>query len=275
MKNSIIILLIFFIGSIGYSQSKDKIKGNREVVSETKDLDKKFNALEIADNITVSISRGNKNSYVLNTDENLVEEVQFVVLNNVLKIFTSKKISNFKKLEVDLKVIEIDRIILRDDAIVKTDKKLSLDKILIDGNDSSKFELELEATAVQIKMYKNAGGKINIKAKNLQLEMKDRTDLKGKINTDNLKASLKNRAQLTLSGDSKNSEFRLEDSADLDAKKMDSRTAVLFSSNNSDVYIRVSRKLEVTSDGKSKIYVYGKADVQLTGFTDKSKIIKK
>jgi hypothetical protein len=204
-----------------------------------------------------------------------VEEVQFVVLNNVLKIFTSKKISSFKKLEVNLKVSGIDHIILRDDAIVKTDKKLSLDKILIDGNDSSKFELEIETNDIQINMDKNAGGKIKLKAKNFQIDMKDRTDLKGKINTDNLKASLKNRAQLTLSGDSKNSEFRLEDSADLDAKKMDSRTAVLFSSNNSDVYIRVSRKLEVTSDGKSKIYVYGKADVQLTGFTDKSKIIKK
>ncbi len=275
MKKSIIILLVLFIGSIGYSQSKNKIKGSREVVAISMDLDKKFNALEIDDNITVFLSQGNKNSYVLTIDDNLVDEVQFLVVNNVLKIFTSKKISSFKKLEVTLKVSGIDQIILKDDAIIKSDRKLSFDNILIDGNNSSKFDLELEATAVQIKMYKNAGGKINIKAKNLQLEMKDRTDLKGKINTDNLKASLKNRAQLTLSGDSKNSEFRLEDSADLDAKKMDSRTAVLFSSNNSDVYIRVSRKLEVTSDGKSKIYVYGKADVQLTGFTDKSKIIKK
>jgi len=67
----------------------------------------------------------------------------------------------------------------------------------------------------------------------------------------------------------------LEDSSELDAKKMDSRTAALFSSNSSDVNIRVSRKLEVTSEGKSKIYVYGKAEVQLNGFSDKSKIIKK
>jgi len=275
MKKSIIILLVLFIGSIGYSQSKNKIKGSREVVAISMDLDKKFNALEIDDNITVFLSQGNKNSYVLNTDGNLVDEVQFLVVNNVLKIFTSKKISSFKELEVNLKVIGIDHIILRDDAVVKTNKKLSFDKILIDGNNSSKFDMEIETDELQINMRKNAGGKISIKAKNLQIEMEDRTDLKGKINTDNLKVSLKNKAQLTLSGDSKNSDFRLANSADLDAKKMDSGTAVLFSSNNSDVYIRVSRKLEVTSDGKSRIYVYGKADVQLTGFTDKSKIIKK
>jgi len=275
MKKSIIILMAFFICSIGYSQSRNKIKGNREVVSISMDLDKNFNSLEIDDNITVFLSQGNNNSYVLTIDDNLVDEVQFLVVNNVLRIFTSKKISSFKKLEVNLKVSEIDQIILKDDAIIKSDRKLSFENILIDGNDSSKFDMELEADDVQIKMYKNADGKINIKAKNLQVEMKDRTDLKGKNNTDNLKATLKNRAQLTLSGDSKNSEFRLEDSADLDAKKMDSRTAVLFSSNNSDVNIRASRKLEVTSDGKSKIYVYGKADVQLTGFSDKSKIIKK
>ena len=275
MKKSIILLLVFLIGSIGYSQSKDKIKGNKEVVEISNDLDKKFNTLEIADNITVSISRGNKNSYVLIADENLVEEVQFMVINNVLKIFTSKKISSFKKLEVNLKVIGIDHIILRDDAVVKTDKKLSFDKILIDGNNSSKFDMEIETNDIQINMDKNADGKIKLKAKNLQIEMKDRTDLKGKINTDNLKVSLKNKAQLTLSGHSKHSDFRLENSADLDAKKMDSGTAVLFSSNTSDVYIRVSRKLEVTSDGRSKIYVYGKADVQLKGFADKSKIIKK
>ncbi len=275
MKKSIIILLVFFIGFIGYSQSNDKIKGNREVVSQLNDLDEKFNALEISDNITVIISHGNKNSYVLNTDSNLVEEIQFMVINDVLKIFTSKKISSFKELEVNLKVTGIDRIILRDDAIVKTDKKLRFDNILIDGNNSSKFDMEIETNDIQINMDKNAGGKINIKAKNLQIEMSDRTDFKGKINTDNLKVSLKNKAQLTLSGDSKHSEFRLENSADLDAKKMDSRTAALFSSNNSDVNIRVSKNLEVSSEGRSKIYVYGKADVQLKGFADKSKIIKK
>lgn len=275
MKKSIIILLVFFIGFIGYSQSNDKIKGNREVVSQLNDLDEKFNALEISDNITVIISHGNKNSYVLNTDSNLVEEIQFMVINDVLKIFTSKKISSFKELEVNLKVTGIDRVILRDDAIVKTDKKLRFDNILIDGNNSSKFDMEIETNDIQINMDKNAGGKINLKAKNLQIEMSDRTDFKGKINTDNLKVSLKNKAQLTLSGDSKHSEFRLENSADLDAKKMDSRTAALFSSNNSDVNIRVSKNLEVSSEGRSKIYVYGKADVQLKGFADKSKIIKK
>jgi hypothetical protein len=275
MKKSIILLLVFFIGYVSYSQSKNKIKGNREVVEISNDVDKKFNALEIADNITVSISQGNKDSYVLNTDENLVEEVQFVVMNNVLKIFTSKKISNFKKLEVNLKVIGIDRIKLMDDAILKTDKKLSLDKILIEGNNSAKFDMELETDDLQINLYKNAGGKINIKAKNLQIEMEDRTDLKGKIDTDNLKVSLKNRAELTLSGDSKHSDFKLGNSSDLDAKKLDSRTAELSSSNTSDINIRASRKLEVNSDGRSKIYVYGKADVELKGFTDKSKIIKK
>jgi len=275
MKKSILIVLVLFIGSIGYSQSKDKIKGNREVVSESKDLDEKFNALEISDNITVIISHGNKNSYVLNTDSNLVEEIQFVVINDVLKIYTSKKISSFKELEVNLKVIGIDRIILRDDAVVKTDKKLKLDKILIDGSNSSKFDMEIETDDIQINMNKNAGGKIKLKAKNLQIEMKDRTDLKGKINIDNLNVSLKNKAELTLSGDSKHSDFRLENSAGLDAKKMDSGTASLFSSNTSDVNIRVSKKLEVSSDGRSTIYVYGKADVQLKGFADKSKIIKK
>ena len=275
MKKSIIILLVLFIGSLGYSQSKDKIKGNREVVSISMDLDKKFNTLEIDDNITVSLSQGNKNSYVLNTDQNLVDEVQFVVMNNVLKIFSSKKISSFKELEVNLKVIGIEHIILRDDAVVKTDKKMSFDKILIDGNNSSKFDMEIETDDIQINMRKNADGKIKLKAKNLQIEMEDRSDLKGKINTDNLKTSLKDKAQLTLSGDSKHSEFRLANSAELDAKKMDSKTAVLFSSNSSDVNIRVSRNLEVTSEGRSKIYVYGKADVQLKGFTDKSKIIKK
>jgi hypothetical protein len=275
MKKTILLIVILFTGSIGYSQSKNKIKGSREVVTESKDLDKKFNALEVSDNITVSISTGNKNTYVLKTDANLVDEVQFIVINNVLKISTSKKISNFKELEVNLQVVEINRIILKDDAIVKTDKTLKCDYILVDANNSSKFDLEIEADDIQVNMYKNSYGKISFEAKNLQLEMNDRTDLKGKIDTDKLKVILKNKAELTLSGDSKDSEFRLENSADLDAKKMDSRNAVLFSSNSSDVYLKVSRNLDVTSDGKSKIYVYGKGDVHLKGFTDKSQIIKK
>lgn len=275
MKKSIIIGMVFLIGLSAFSQSREKIKGDRAVVTVSKDLDKKINAVEVADNITVSISRGNKNSYDLTTDGNLVDVVEFVVLNDVLKIFTSKKISSYKKLEVNLKVIEIHRIILKDDAFVKTDRKMSFDKILIDGNNSSKFDMEIETNDIQINMYKNSGGKINLKAKNLQIDMKDRSDLKGKINTDNLKVSLKNKSELTLSGGSKHSDFRLENYASLEAKRMDSRTAVLFSSNTSDVNLKVSKKLEITSEGRSKIYVYGKPDIQLKGLTDKSKIIKK
>ena len=91
MKTQISIILLFFTCSCISSQETQKIKGDREVVSVTQNLDQYFNALEITDNISVVLISGTVNSYTLTADQNLQDIVKFTIVNKVLKISTSAK----------------------------------------------------------------------------------------------------------------------------------------------------------------------------------------
>ena len=174
-----------------------------------------------------------------------------------------------------LKVKDLDRISLKEDASLKTARKMKIDKILIEADNSSQFDLDLDTKDLQIRMRERASGKIGSNAKQLQIDMIDKTDLKGKLHVSTLMVSIDDRSNLNLSGKSGNSFFKLKSSANVDAKKLKSIYAEIESSNTAEIYLRVSRKLVINAADKSKVNVYGNPDIQLKGFTNKARVIKK
>ena len=275
MKNIVMLAFLAF-SSVQYSRAQGKLKGNGEVVTVSEEIRKNFDQIEISDNLVVELSQGSKNSYTLSTDENLVDAVEITVEANSLKIRINKKITGSKELKIQLEVKKLKHVQLRDDARLQTNQVLKVEDLVIDTNNSAKFDLEIEASGnLRLVMYKNSGGKLKAKSKRAEIEMQDRTDLKAEAETNELKVSMENSAELQLDGKADHAEYRLESSSALKARKMKTRTAEIFSRNRSDIYVHASRKLEVTAEGKSKVYVYGHPDIELKGLTDSSRIIKK
>lgn len=275
---TILILLLFFIGhptSIE-AQKKTKIKGDREVISTSGEIKEPFENIEISDNISVEIQNGPKNSYILTADQNLIEEVEIIVKNNTLKIFTKNKITNRKKLDLYLRLENINSLILNDDAILKNTGKFQANEIRISLHNSSKVDLDLEIEQnADFSFFNNSGGKLDLKADNILINMKDRTDLKGDLDCKELKVTLEKYAGLKINGEANNSIYTLEGSSNLDAKKLKTKNAVLNSKNSSDIYVHATKSIEINAEGKSKVFLYGKPEVKIIGLTDKSRIIKK
>ncbi|WP_029331466.1 GIN domain-containing protein [Gillisia marina] len=253
----------------------EKIKGDKEVISVTNSIDEEFSTLEINDNVKVTIAQSNKNSYVLTTDQNLAEVVSFDVQNGVLKIHTTAKITGSKKLEVFLSVKGISSIILNDDAELETQGTLESDIFSFTGNQSTKFDLDIESRNANIILTKNSGGKIDLKSKDVTVNISDRSDLKGKMDADNLSAQLSKSAQMVMDGKVNTATFSLKNSADLKAKKMKTGTAILNASNNTDIFLHATKDLVIDAEGKSKVFVYGNPKIEVRGLTDHSRIIKK
>jgi hypothetical protein len=277
MKTIILILISLLLapGSIT-AQKKEKIKGDKQVISTSGEITGEFTKLEVLDNIKVEIESSSRNSYVLTTDQNLSEEVKVEVRDGVLKVFTRSKIVKDKKLHLFLNINDIESISLNDDAELKTSSKFRLERITIHMNNSSKIDLDLDIRQdASIMMNDNAGGKMNLNADNIVINMKNRTDLKANIQTSNLKVVLNKSASIKLDGKATHVVYDLEGSSNLNAKKLKSQTAILNSKNNSDIYVDASKTIEINAQGKSKIYVYGNPDIQVKGLTDKSRIIKK
>ncbi|MFZ0491326.1 MAG: head GIN domain-containing protein [Salegentibacter sp.] len=275
MKNIVMLAFLAF-SFVQYCKAQAKLKGNGEVVTVSEEIRKNFDQLEISDNLVVELSQGSRNSYTLSTDENLVDAVEITVEANTLKIRTNKKITGSKELKIQLEVKKLKHVQLKDDARLQTNETLKVDDMGIDANNSAKFDLEIEASGnLRLVMYKNSGGKLKVKSKHAEIEMHDRTDLKADSESNELKVSMENSAELQLDGKADHAEYRLESSSALKARKMKTRIAEIFSRNRSDIYVHASKKLEVTAEGKSQVYVYGHPDIELKGLTDSSRIIKK
>lgn len=275
MRIVLSIIVFLSLTMICKAQKQEKIKGDKEVISISNAIDKEFHVLEVGNNLNVTIAQANRNSYVLTTDKNLAEVVNFDVVNGRLKIHTSAKITGSKKLEVFLSFKEITEMVLNDDAEVATQGTLSAEIFNLIGKESSKFDLDLKTDNTSIILTKKSGGKLKLVSNEVSFNLGDRSDLKGKIDADNITAQLSKSAKLDLDGKVKTANFDLKGSADLKAKKLKAAKASLNASNNTDIFIHATKDLAIDTKGKSKVFVYGNPNIEVKGFTDKSRIIKK
>ncbi|MGY5353185.1 GIN domain-containing protein [Wenyingzhuangia sp. IMCC45533] len=271
----ITVLLLCFYSVLALSQQKPKIKGDKNVITVTKEITGGFNAVEIDDALEIDIKQGTQNRYTLTTDTNLHDIIKFTVKDSILKVYTTNKITSSKKLEIGLTCIGLEHITIKNDASLKSEGSLESKVIYLNAYNSSKFDLDLRSEEVIITLQRNAGGTLKVRSKNTTIVMNDRTDLNANITAEKTTVSLTKTSQLELAGDSDLVAFNLKDSAELDARKMKVSSADLYTSNSTDVYIHASKNLELYAKGKSNIYVYGNPKIEIRGLTDKSKIIKK
>lgn len=258
------------------AQKKDKIKGDREVISISEDIKDNFENIEISDNISVNLQKGLRTSYILTADRNLIEEVEIEVKNGTLKIYTKSNIGSSKKLEIYLSLKSFNSIIVNDDAIVKSSGKFEIEYLKVTMNNSSKIDLDLNVEkSTEINLFDNSVGKLSLRSDDVLINMKNRTDLNAKLKSKNLEVNLEKSAAIKLDGEADDASYNVEDTSNLDAKKLKSRTAVLNSKNRTDIYINAAKTIEITAEGKSKIYIYGNPTIKINGFVDKSRIIKK
>ena len=275
MKKLLIFLLATGLCTLSYAQKKPKIKGNKDVTQVIGDIPEDFNALEIDDGLKVNISQGVENSYSLNIDSNLAQVIQFFVVDSILKVYTTNKIVSSKKLEITLSVKGLEHLILKNDAEVIGEGPFNSERFYVSGYNSSRMDLDIRAEDVTITLHRNAGGKISVTSENTTIVMSDRTDLKAYAVCDNIRVTVNNSADLDLDGDAEYAAFNLKESSTLNARKMRVSSVDLYTSNKSDVYVNATKTLEVYAKGSSNVYVYGNPKLEIKGFTDKSKIIKR
>ena len=276
MKSIVIAAVFLSLALQCHAQKTNKVKGDKEVVSVSREIKESFTAIEVSNNIVVKLQNGTKTSYILTADQNLIDQVEIQVQKETLKIFTRSTITNSKKLEIHLSIQDFNSLVVNNNAIVKSIKTLELDKINISLNNSSKIELSLIVKKdAEINIADNAGGKMSLSSTNAVIKMNNRSDLKAKMNCKILDVNLENSAEIHLDGEATTSIYNVKGTSNLDARKMKSKTAVLKSKNKSDIFINASKSLEINAEGKSEIYVYGNPEIKIIGFMDKSRIIKK
>ncbi|CAL2085795.1 conserved exported hypothetical protein [Tenacibaculum dicentrarchi] len=275
MKKIILVVFSVMISSVILAQDKQKIKGNKQVITTSKSIDKAFYKIEIDDALELSINHADKNSYVLTTDKNLHEVINFEVIDSVLKIATTHKIARSKKLKIALDFVKLEKITLKNGAKIKGDGIFNSKVMHIDCYNSSEFELDLKAEKVIVNMLGKSKGTLKIKGTNTTFLMSDKARLEAHVLADNVTAKLINSADLNLEGEAKKATFSLKEAADMKAKEMKISEVDIYTSGSADASIYAGKKLILYAQGKSEVAIYGEPTIELKGFKGTAKLFKK
>ncbi|MCD8446032.1 GIN domain-containing protein [Tenacibaculum finnmarkense] len=275
MKKIILVVFSVMISTVVLAQDKQKIKGNKQVITTSKSIDKAFYKIEIDDALELSINQAAKNSYVLTTDKNLHEVINFVVIDSVLKIATTHKIARSKKLKIALDFVKLEKITLKNGAKIKGDGVFNSKVMHIDCYNSSEFELDLKAEEVTVNMLGKSKGTLKIKATNTTFLMSDKARLEAHLLADNVTAKLMNSADLSLEGEAKKASFSLKEAADMKAKEMKISELDVYTSGSADASIYAGKNLILYAEGKSEVAIYGEPTIELKGFKGTAKLFKK
>lgn len=275
MKKLTLLLLVSIISMASFSQKKDKIKGDKNVTTVTNGFERGFTAIEISDNLKVTLKRSLQNSYTLTADKNLHDVIKFSITEGILKIYTTSNIVNSKKLDITLGLNNLEYIYLKDDAELKSDKTFESNAININVQNASKFDLDLRSKQVTIKMLSGTKGKLKLRADDLVIAMSDKANLEADLNLNTTSVSLTNNAKLRLDGSSDRVSFTTIDSSELDAKRMKVSTADVTATKGSEIHIDARKSLSIDARDKSKVFVYSEPRIDMKKFADRAEIIKK
>ena len=275
MKKLTFLLMLSFISIVSFAQKKPKIKGDKNVMTIANNITKEFNAIEIADELKVTLVPGLLNNYTLTSDKNLQGVIEFKVEEGVLRIYSTSQITGSKKLDIKVTFRSLEKIDLMNDAQVKVEGMLESNSLFINADNSSKFDLEVKTKDISINMQGNAKGKLKARTDNTVIVMGDKSDLNADITTNKMSVDLTKSAKLDLRGNSDDLTFKATDSSEMDAKKMKVSSANINVSSNAKVHVDVKKNLTIFAKDKSSVFLYSEPKIDIEKLADKAQIVKR
>lgn len=270
---SLIILLLST--TLVFSQKAEKIKGSKVVTSSIQQV-KPFTMIEVEDNIEIYLEKGVKSEIKIEADDNLHDAISLKVENNILIISTSKEIQGFKKLSVKVTYTnDLNLITTKDESIVTAIQEIILDTITFKSLDKSKLFLNVNAGNFNLLADDKSKIELNLKSETAFVELSKNSSLKALINSAELKCDLYQKSSAIIEGDSDNSIIRIDNLAELNARKFNSKTSDLTIEGKANCSLLVENNFILDANDNSEISIYGNPKIEIRKFSGEAKLLKK
>ena len=271
--SSLIILLLST--TLVFSQKAEKIKGSKVVTSSIQQV-KPFTMIEVEDNIEIYLEKGVKSEIKIEADDNLHDAISLKVENNILIISTSKEIQGFKKLSVTVTYTnDLNLITTKEESIVTAIQEIVLDTITFKSLDKSKLFLNVNAGNFNLLADDKSKIELNLKSETAFVELSKNSSLKALINSSELKCDLYQKSSAILEGDSDNSIIRIDNLAELNARKFNSKTSDLTIEGKANCSLLVENNFILDANDNSEISIYGNPKIEIRKFSGEAKLLKK
>lgn len=274
MKKLILFLLLIF-SSLCFSQKKEKIKGDKNVIHKSVDL-KNFNSIVVRDGLEIILStQNNTNSYSINADSNLHDIIKFEINDSILIIKSNHRISSKRKLEITLNAKEIKKITMYDDSELNQLGLLETESFEFESHGETKTKLDVKAKYIKTVMSESADADFHFKADTIRMILSDKIDAKGIIKSNYLDLGMYKDAKATLEGHCENTKINMAGKPNLKAKELTTENTNIRESNTSVAKINCSQNLRIFLEDNSLIYIYNTPNVVIEGIRDNAEIIKR
>lgn len=275
MKNSYKIAIIFSLLIISNTFGQQKLKGNKTVTTEDRDITE-FTAIEVIDNLNVILVYNQFQSVNVEADSNLQSSILTDIRNGKLTIRTSEAIGRHKTLDIHINVNnKIKEINAFNKAKITSKKPLAIDSLAINSFDDSEFDLKLNSEIVEIHGKEKSKLELEILAEVVKIKLNESCDLTATIDSKEVQITGSNDASATLEGTT--NAFEIEFSEDSFFKGIDfiAKNGVVKANNNAKLYIHIADILDLYTNNSSEVHLYADPKITLHEFYDKSIIRKK
>ncbi|MBZ4041836.1 GIN domain-containing protein [Flavobacterium hibisci] len=275
MKKNTVLFLLLLVTTLTFAQKREKIKGSKIVTTSIKEVGD-FDALEVDDNIEVYLERGEKNEIKIEADDNLHDIIGMDLREKILRLYTSKESTIFKKLSVRITYTKsLSKVITKNDAIVYAIQELQLDDIAFNSFDYSKLFLNVNAKKFSLVADDKSKSEINLKADEASLQLSKSSSVKSLVSAIKFKCDLYQKANAAIEGVAEKGSVRIDNNSVFTGTKFNIKEASFTAENNATGIVMAEISISLAIGDKAEVSLLGKPKIELTRFSEEAKLIKK
>lgn len=275
IKKYAIILLLLLPTTLILAQKKEKIKGSKTVTVEQREVGN-FDALLIEDNLEVFLERGERTELKIEADDNLHDIISLDLSDNILRVYTTKQATNYKKIIVRVTYTkDLNLITSKDESTVNAIQELLLNTVTLKVHDASKLFLNVNTKDFLLQADDKSKTELNLKSEKSTIELSKNASLKALINTTDLKVDIYQKSDATLEGTATNTVIRLDNNASFTGNKFTTKNADITTESYSSCSLFTETAVVIDAANKSEIQLVGSPKIEIRKFSDEAKLIKK
>jgi hypothetical protein len=275
MKKNTALLLLLLVTTLTFAQRREKIKGSKIVTTSIKEVGE-FDGIEADDNLEVYLERGEKNEIKIEADDNLHDIISMDLREKVLRLYTSKESTIFKKLIVRVTYTSsLKTVIAKNDAVIYAIQELQLDNITFNTFDYSKLYLNVNSKKFSLFADDKSRTELNLKSEDANLQLSKNASIKTLVSAIKFKCDLYQKAVAAIEGIAEKATIRLDNNSVFTGTKFTLKEANITTEGSAVATLLAETSLSIAAGDKSEISLFGNPKIELTRFSEEAKLIKK
>ena len=275
MKKNTALLLLLLVTTLTFAQRREKIKGSKIVTTSIKEVGE-FDGIEADDNLEVYLERGEKNEIKIEADDNLHDIVGMDLREKVLRLYTSKESTIFKKLVVHITYTSsLKKVIAKNESVIYAIQELQLDDITFNTFDYSKLFLNVNAKKFNLTADDKSRIELNLKSEDAVLQLSKTASIKTLVSAIKFKCDLYQKSIATIEGIAEKATIRLDNNSIFTGTKFTLKDANVTAENYSKGSILAETTVSIALGNNAELSLFGSPAITLTRFSEEAKLFKK